>query len=86
MGTQYRAWIPAVVFWTLFLGSLALSERYSWLESVWYAVWMLILLVIAVAASLETFLNPGGAPEEYVGRMGMAIPRWIVRLFGDDSK
>ena len=32
-----RSWIPGIVFWVLFLGSLALAERYPWLDTIWYA-------------------------------------------------
>ena len=84
---RYRSWIPGIVFWMLFLGSLALGERYAWLDTVWYLTWMLVLFVVAVVVAVETVRKSQSDPRDYVGHMGVAVPRWIVRLFsGDDSK
>ena len=82
---RWRAWIPTIAFWFLFLGSLALGKRYPWLDTVWYAAWMLFLLVVAVAAAIDIFRHRH-APGGYVGYRG--VPRWAVRFFdsGDDSK
>jgi hypothetical protein len=83
--SRWRSWIPTITFWVLFLTSLALGRRYPWLDTVWYAAWMLFLLVVAVAAAIDIFQNRH-APGGYVGYRG--VPRWAVRLFGssDDSK
>jgi hypothetical protein len=77
-----RSWIPGIVFWVLFLGSLALGTRYPWLDSVWYIAWMLFLVVVGVCAVVQIFRNrheTGG----YVGYRG--VPRWVVTFFGDDD-
>ena len=76
-----RSWIPGIVFWVLFLGSLALGKRYPWLDAVWYWAWMLFLLVVGVYAMTRIFGNrheTGGV----VGYRG--VPRWVVTLFGDE--
>jgi hypothetical protein len=76
-----RSWIPGIVFWVLFLGSLALGKRYPWLDTAWYAAWMLFLFVVGIYAVVQIFRNQhetGG----YVGYRG--VPRWVVRLFGDE--
>ena len=65
----------------MFLGSLALGNRYPWLDTVWYAAWMSFLFVIAVYAIVQIFRNRHET-EGYVGYRG--VPRWVVRFFGDD--
>lgn len=50
-----RSWIPGIVFWVLFLGSLALAERHPWLDTIWYAAWMLFLLVVGAYAVTRSF-------------------------------
>ena len=76
-----RSWIPGIVFWVLFLGSLALAERYPWLDTIWYAAWMLFLLVVGAHAVTQIFRMRKDT-DGYVGYRG--VPRWAVRLFGDD--
>jgi hypothetical protein len=76
-----RSWIPGIVFWVLFLGSLAFGKRYPWLDAVWYWAWMLFLLVVAVYSVKQIFSNrheTGGV----VGYRG--VPRWVVTLFGGE--
>jgi hypothetical protein len=76
-----RSWIPGIVFWVLFLGSLALGKRYPWLDAAWYWAWMLFLVVVGVYAVAQIFSNrheTGG----FVGYRG--VPRWVVTLFGDE--
>ena len=76
-----RSWIPGIVFWVLFLGSLALGKRYPWLDTIWYAAWMLFLLVVGVYAVTETF-RKRKETDGYIGYRG--VPRWVVTFFGDD--
>jgi hypothetical protein len=78
-----RTWIPGIVFWVLFLASLALGKRYPWLDSIWYAAWMLFLLVIAVHAGIHIF-RKRKETDGYVGYRG--VPRWAVTVFGDDVR
>jgi hypothetical protein len=77
----HRSWIPGIVFWVLFLGSLALGKRYPWLDAVWYWAWMFFLLVVGLYAVTQIFRNrheTGG----FVGYRG--VPRWVVTLFGGE--
>ncbi len=75
-----RTWIPGVVFWVLFLGSVALAGRYSWLDIVWLAAWMLFLLVVAVCAVVHIF-HKRQETDGLVGYRG--VPRWVITLIGD---
>ena len=79
---RWRSWIPGIVFWLLFLVSLALGKRYLWLDTVWYGAWMLFLVVIAVFSVVQIF-RKRDEMSGYVGYRG--VPRWVVRLFGDDE-
>ena len=81
MNRKWRSWIPAVVFWTLFLVSLGLGERYPWLDTVWYAAWMVFLIIVAVYSVMEMFRHHHEAGG-YVGYRG--VPRWVATMFGDD--
>jgi len=75
-----RTWIPGVVFWVLFLGSVALAGRYFWLDTVWLAAWMLFFLVVAVCAVVHIFRKR----QETDGLVGYrGVPRWVITLFGD---
>jgi hypothetical protein len=58
-----------------------LAERYPWLDTIWYAAWMLFLLVVGVYAVTQIFRMRKDT-DGYVGYRG--VPRWAVRLFGDD--
>ena len=64
----------------LVVGSVALGNRYTWLDTIWYGAWMLFRLVVGVYAVGQIFSNrhkSGG----FVGYRG--VPRWVVTLFGD---
>jgi hypothetical protein len=50
-----RRWIPGIVFWVLFLGSLALNEHHPWVDTVWVAAWLFFLIVVAVIALVQGF-------------------------------
>jgi hypothetical protein len=81
MREKYRRWIPGVVFWVLFVGSLAFSRRYPWLDTMWYAAWMLFLIIVAVCATLQILRNR----HETGGLVGYrGVPRWAVTLFGGE--
>jgi uncharacterized membrane protein len=85
MKQRYRSWIPGIVFWVLFLVSLALGKRYSWLDTVWNLVWLSVLFVIAIVVTFETVRKSDRDRRDYVGHMGVPVPRWVVRLFGGDD-
>jgi hypothetical protein len=81
MSKKYRNWIPGIVFWTLFLGSLALGRHYPWVDSVWNAAWLMFLLVVAICATVGVFRKRAES-QGYVGYRG--VPRWVVTLFGGE--
>jgi hypothetical protein len=81
MNRRWRSWIPGIVFWTWFLVSIALVGGYPWLDIVWNAAWMLLLLVIAGTSVVHIFRHrreTGG----YIAYRG--VPRWVMILFGGD--
>jgi len=81
MRKKYRSWIPGIVFWVLFLGSLVLGRRYWWVDTIWNAAWLVFLGVVAGCATVAIFRRrreTGG----YVGYRG--VPRWAVTLFGGE--
>jgi hypothetical protein len=84
MNPGWRSWIPGIVVWTWLLVSLALAKRYPWVDAVFNAVWMLLLLVVAVASVIHIFRHrhESGGHIAYRG-----VPRWVTTLFGgDDSR
>ena len=81
MNRKYRSWIPGIVFWIFFLGSIAFGRCFLWVDTIWNVAWLLLLLVIAICATVQIFRNrheTGG----YVGYRG--VPRWVVMLFGGE--
>jgi hypothetical protein len=78
--TWNRRWIPGIVFWVLFLGSLALDEDHPWVDTVWVAAWLLFLIVAAVIVLVQPFRHRGdsGGVISYRGTSG-----WVASLFGD---
>ena len=75
-----RRWIPGILFWALFLGSLALDERHPWVRTVWVIAWLLFLIVVAVIAIVQIFRHrhDTGGVISYRG-----APSWVATLFGD---
>jgi hypothetical protein len=83
MNRRWLSWIPGIVVWVWFLGSIGLAKRYPWLDSVWNVAWMLFLLVVAVCSAVQVFRHRHEAGA-YVGYRG--VPRWVVTLFGGDAE
>lgn len=83
MKARYRSWIPGLVFWTLFLLSVSLANRYRWLDTVWVLVWLALLLIVGIWSVVEIFRSRHDT-EGYVGYRG--VPRWFVRFLGDDEE
>jgi len=76
-----RRWIPAIVFWTLFIASIGLYERYPWLDTAWYAAGMLFLIFMAVYSVAQTFRHRHETSTiSYKG-----IPRWLERFSLDEE-
>ena len=63
----------------LFLLSIALADRYSWLDTVWMLVCRGLLLIVAIWSVVEIFRHPNDT-NGYVGCRG--VPRWFVRFLG----
>jgi hypothetical protein len=55
MSRKSSTWIPTVIFWILFAGSIGLGTRFPWLDTVWYAGLLLFLLGISVICSSTKF-------------------------------
>ncbi len=81
MTTAHRGWIPGIVFWVLFLGSLALGRRYWWVDAVWNVAWLLFLAAVAICAAVGIFRNRDKSGS-YMGYRG--VPRWAATLFGGE--
>ena len=75
-----RRWIPGIVFWVLFLGSIALDEQHPWVRTVWVAAWLLFLIIVALIAIVQIFRHrhDTGGVMSYRGASG-----WVATLFGD---
>jgi hypothetical protein len=71
----------AIVFWLWFLGSLALVKRHPWVDTLWLALSLLLLVVGAVWASIQTFRHNHPRAGYLIGYRGM--PRWMAVLFSD---
>jgi hypothetical protein len=72
--------VVAVVFWIWFLGSLAVVKSHPWVDTLWNAVWMLLLLIASIWVLIQRFRGIRGA-SGYVGYRG--VPRWTATLFTD---
>jgi len=83
MGRNHRSWIPGIVFWTLFLLSIAFSNGHSWVDTVWLVVCRGVFLIIAIWALVRIFRHWHDA-DGYFGYRG--VPRWFVRSLGDDQE
>jgi hypothetical protein len=81
MNRKYRSWIPGIVFWILFLASLALSKRHWWIDTAWNAVWFGLLLVLAVASVVQMFRNRHDQENRFASR---GVPRWAITMFGGE--
>jgi|SRR5271168_5480886 len=81
MKRRWRSWIPGIVVWTWLLASLGLGKRYPWLDTVWYAAWMLFLVVLSVFSVVHIFRHR----HETGGLVGYrGVPRWAVTMFGGE--
>jgi hypothetical protein len=72
-----RRWIPAIVFWGLFILSMVLYERYPWLDTVWYAALMLFLVFLAGCSVVQIFRHRHGTATIW------GVPRWLDRFLLD---
>lgn len=81
MTQKWRQWIPTVVFWILFAASIGLGKRYPWLDTVWYAAGMLLVLGLSVCSLVYALRHrdeTGALPFK-------GIPRWLERILLDEK-
>ena len=62
-------------------GDRWLCRRHPWVDMVWNAAWLVLLVVVAICSTVCIFRDRnkfGG----YIGYRG--VPRWVVALFGGE--
>jgi hypothetical protein len=82
--------IFGIVFWSLFLASIGLSDRYRWLDAVWFCVGWSFAAVASVFAIIERLRNPKTS-NEYGGparslQSNSYLPRWMMWVLLDDEQ
>jgi hypothetical protein len=83
--------IFGIVFWTLFLASIGLADRYRWLDAVWFCVGWSFAAVASVFAIVERLRNRNTS-NEYVGgparslQSSYYLPRWMMWVLLDDEQ
>jgi hypothetical protein len=79
MKRRWRGWISSIVIWVWLLASIALVKSHPWLNTLRNAIWLLVLLVVAIASVVHVFRHR----HETGGLVGYrGVPRWVVALFG----
>jgi hypothetical protein len=81
MAPIIRKWLPALIFWGLFAVSLALYERYPWLDTLWYGVAMLFLLVVAGYSIVQIVRHR----HETTTISYRGVPRWLAKFSLDEE-
>jgi hypothetical protein len=82
MNRRWRRWIPTVILWALFLVSLGLARRYSWLSMAWSAALMLFVLGVSVYSAVRIFRHR----HETTSISYQSLPRWLERFFLDEEE
>ena len=75
-------WIVVVVFWILFLLSVASSEEYPSVKYVWSAALLLFLLATFINFAFQ-FVRYGGDTRAIRDR---GYPRWFMRFALDEDE
>jgi len=78
---KLRGWLPTILFWVLFAGSLGFGRRYPWLDTVCYAAGMLFILGL----SAYTIIDKLRHRHESGWLSYRAMPRWLQRLLIDED-
>lgn len=73
-------WIPAIIFWALFIVSIGLYERYPWLDTVWYFALLFFILFVAVYSVVHIHRHR----HEATAIAYQGVPRWLERFFLDE--
>ncbi|HXU10149.1 MAG TPA: hypothetical protein VN743_14225 [Blastocatellia bacterium] len=79
MTTSKSKWIAGVIFWILFLVSLALNARYRWINLIWSIALWLGLLGTSIYFVARAFHN-----RTLSGTAG--FPRWFLRFAFDEDE
>jgi hypothetical protein len=78
---KQRQTITAIVFWVLFLGSIAFVRSFPALDMVWVFGGYLFLLVVAVFSLIQTFRDHKERGQfSYRG-----VPRWLGRFLSENE-
>jgi len=73
-------WIAALLFWGMWLLSIALNSRYPWIDGVWLSLFLILAIAATVYFIADTILHPGKLRS--VG----GYPRWFIRFaMGEDE-
>ena len=81
MNREWRGWIFAVVFWTLFAASVGLYKRYQWLDTAWYIAMMIFLFAVSAYSVIYKFRHC----HETSGISYQGIPRWLQQFSLDEE-
>jgi hypothetical protein len=90
-GHSRQTSIFGIVFWTLFLASIGLSDRYRWIDAVWFCVGWSFAAVASVFAIIERFRNRSTS-DLYIGgptrslQSSCYLPRWMMWVLLDDEQ
>ena len=72
-------WITGVLFWILFLVSLALNAQYRWINWIWSIALLFGLLVTSIYFVARAIHN-----RTLSGTLG--YPRWFLRFAFDEDE
>lgn len=76
-----RRWIPAIAFWVLFAVSFAFYGRYPWLDTLWYAAYVLFVFFLAVFSVVQICRHR----HEMTTISYQGLPRWLERFLLDEN-
>jgi hypothetical protein len=78
-----RRWIAVIVFWILFVASIALDSRYPWVRLAWTSMGLTLLVVASVYSVVEMFRR-GNRTGEMVYYRGVPRFLWWIVLSDED--
>ena len=73
-----RRWIPVIIFWALFLGSIGLYGRYAWLDFGWHLALLFVLMALSIYSVIRIIRHP-------TEKLNTSYPRWFKRFAMDES-
>lgn len=75
-----RGWTQVLVFWILFAASIGLGRGYPWLDTIWYAAGVLVLLSLSIYSIVYRIRHS----RETGTITYQGLPRWLVRFSMDE--